>query len=50
MGVEIVEVEGAVLRVNMGHPVATDGDCGIFILCREGWRCSCSETNLGFLL
>jgi len=26
MGVVIVEDEGAVLRVNLGHPIVTDGD------------------------
>jgi len=26
MGVEIVEKEGAVLEVNVGHPIVTNGD------------------------
>ena len=26
MGMEIVEVEGAVLGVNVGHPIVTNGD------------------------
>jgi len=24
--------------------------CGIVILCREGWRCGCSQITLGFLI
>jgi len=27
MGVVIVEEEGAVLEVNLGRPIVTDGDC-----------------------
>jgi len=37
MEVEIVEGEGAVLEVNVGHPIVTSGDCGTVILCCEGW-------------
>ena len=35
-GVEIVEGEGAVLGVNVGHPIVTNGGlCSVVILCRE---------------
>ena len=36
MAVVIVKGEGAVLGVNVGHPIVTNGDCGVVILCREG--------------
>jgi len=42
--------EGAFLGVNVGYPIVTNGDCGIVILCREGWRCISSQINLGFLV
>jgi len=47
-GVEIVEGEGAVLGVNVGHLIVTSGDCGVVILSREGWRRGCSQITLGF--
>jgi len=31
--VQITEGEGAVLGVNVGHPIVTMGTCGIVILC-----------------
>jgi len=36
MGVEIVEGVGTVLGVNVGHPIVTNGDCGVVILCVKG--------------
>jgi len=50
-GVEIVDgIEGAVLGVNVGHPVVTNTDFGLVILCREGWRRGSSQITLGFLV
>jgi len=43
-GVVIVEEEGAVLGVNVGHPVVTNG-----IFCMRGRRGS-SQITLGFLV
>jgi len=31
-GVEIVEEEGAILVVNVGHPIVTSRDCGSYYL------------------
>ena len=31
MGVVIIEGEGAVLGVNVGRPIVTDGDCCIVV-------------------
>jgi len=36
MAVEIVEGEEAVLGVNVGHPIVTNGDFGVVILCLKG--------------
>ena len=50
-GVQIIEAEGAVLGVNVGHPIVTNGDYfGVVILCREGWRHGSSRITLGFLV
>ena len=32
------EGDGAVSGVNVGHPLVTDGDCGVVILYRDEWR------------
>jgi len=42
--------EGTVLGVNVGHPIVTEGHCGIVILCREGWRRSSSQITFGILV
>jgi len=47
-GVVIVDGEGAVLGVNVGHPIATNGD--LRILCRDGWRRGFSQITLGFFV
>ena len=45
--VEIVEGEGAVWgRVNVGHSIVANGDCGVVLLCREGWRRGSSQITL----
>jgi len=36
MGMEIVEREGAVLGVNVGHPIITSGDFIAFSAVRDG--------------
>ena len=36
--------------VNVGHPIVTNGLCGVVILCRELWRRGSSQIILGFLL
>jgi len=36
--------------VNVGHPIVTNGDCGVVILCCEGWRRVSSQITLGFLV
>jgi len=38
MMVEIVEGKRAVLGVNVGHPIVTNGDFDVVILCGDGWR------------
>jgi len=47
--VAIVEGEGAVLGVNVGHPVVTTGDF-VAYLCREGWRRGFSQITPRFLV
>ena len=49
-GVEIVEGKGAVLGVNVGHAIVTNGLCGVAMLCSEGWRRGFSQITLGFLV
>jgi len=41
--------EGAVLGVNVEHPIVANGDCGVVILCLEGWRRGSSKITFGFL-
>ena len=45
-GAEIVEDEGAVLGVNVRHPIS----CGVVILCRKGWQRGSSQITLGVLV
>ena len=49
-GVVIVEGEQAVLVVNMGHRIVMNGDYGVVVLCREGWRRGFSQITSGGLV
>ena len=40
--------EGAILGLNVAHPIVTNGDSAA--LCLEGWRYGSSQITLGFLV
>jgi len=43
-------MDGSSSGVNVGHPIVTNWDCGVVILCRKGWPRASFQITLAFLI